>query len=212
MTFASRFWGGPGERPRRRAAPASTRRLMSVNVGTAAEMAATLLADMPRRHRHVSSVAAAASEACRRLHLEPEVVVSAAWLHDIGYAPAVAETGFHALDGARYLRRQGIDERVVNLVAHHSHALLEAELRGVERNLLDGFPLDRSLPHAELCFCDMTTGPDGQRVTVHERIMEIRQRYGPDNLVTRFIERAEPTIVATVQSVEAQLAAATQSR
>jgi hypothetical protein len=32
--------------------------------------------------------------------------VAAAWLHDIGYAPAIAEsgTGFHPLDGARYLR------------------------------------------------------------------------------------------------------------
>ena len=31
-------------------------------------------------------------------------MTAAAWLHDIGYAPAVDDTGFHPLDGARYLR------------------------------------------------------------------------------------------------------------
>ncbi len=34
---------------------------------------------------------------CRRL-------VAAAYLHDIGYAPELAITGFHPLDGARHLR------------------------------------------------------------------------------------------------------------
>ena len=29
---------------------------------------------------------------------------AAAWLPDIGYAPGLAVTGLHALDGARYLR------------------------------------------------------------------------------------------------------------
>ena len=28
----------------------------------------------------------------------------AAWLHDVGYAPSLVETGLHALDGARFLR------------------------------------------------------------------------------------------------------------
>lgn len=32
----------------------------------------------------------------------------------------------------------------------------------------------------------MTTGPDGQNLSVEDRLAEIRQRYGPDDLVTRF--------------------------
>jgi hypothetical protein len=44
-------------------------------------------------------------------------MVMAAWLHDIGYAPELAVTGFHPLDGARFLRRAGADGQVVSLVA-----------------------------------------------------------------------------------------------
>lgn len=32
---------------------------------------------------------------------------AAAWVHDIGYAPAASIMGFHPLDGARSLRREG---------------------------------------------------------------------------------------------------------
>ena len=65
-------------------------------------------------------------------------------------------SGFPPLGGARFLREEGVDPRVVNLVAHHSHAVIEARERGLEDVLLDEFPLDASLPHAALCFCDMT--------------------------------------------------------
>lgn len=47
-------------------------------------------------------------------------------LHYIEYTPALATTGFHPLDGARYLRdRETADERLVGLVANHSCAVLE---------------------------------------------------------------------------------------
>ena len=36
-----------------------------------------------------------------------DVLVSAARLHDIGYAPDVMATGFHPLDGVRYLAGLG---------------------------------------------------------------------------------------------------------
>lgn len=63
--------------------------------------------------------------------------MAAAWLHDIGYTPELATTQFHPLDGARYLR----DDRVVNLVAHHSGARYEAAERGLEAEL-SAFPLE----------------------------------------------------------------------
>ncbi|MEU7572881.1 HDIG domain-containing metalloprotein [Micromonospora sp. NPDC049240] len=43
---------------------------------------------------------------------ERRVLVEAAWLHDVGYAQEVRVSGLHALDGARWLRRMGFDERV----------------------------------------------------------------------------------------------------
>jgi hypothetical protein len=49
-----------------------------------------------------------------------------AWLHDIGYAPDLALTGLHGLDGARYLRdSQHADAMVCRLVARHSYAIVE---------------------------------------------------------------------------------------
>lgn len=184
-----------------------------MDVKRAGELAEHHLADAPRRLAHVRAVAGLAQWLADELQLSAPVLVSAAWLHDVGYAAAISRTGFHPLDGARYLRAAGSDKRVVNLVAHHSLALVEAEERGADRELLTEFPLDPSLPHDALCYCDMTTGPDGQRMTVHERLAEIRVRYGPGDVVTRFIDRAEPQIVASVERVEAQLAAAgAQSR
>jgi putative nucleotidyltransferase with HDIG domain len=184
-----------------------------VNLTVAAETARVLLSSLPRRVSHVASVADRSASVCRVLDFDPDLLVSAAWLHDVGYAPIVSATGLHALDGARFLRREGFDERVVNLVAHHSHAEIEARERSLDIDLASEFPRDDALPHDALCFCDMTTGPDGQAMPVRERLQEIRARYGPGDVVTRFIDKAEPTIVATVERVERQLAAAeAQSR
>ena len=106
-------------------------------VSEAREMARSVLAEaLPRRWEHVQGVAGKAERVSAEIALDGEVLVSAAWLHDIGYAPAVLGTGFHPLDGARYLAGLGAPERVVNLVARHSNAILEAELRGLG-DLLD---------------------------------------------------------------------------
>lgn len=159
----------------------------------------------------MGAVADAAERTGTALSLDTEILVAAAWLHDIGYAPRVRETGFHPLDGARYLRDLGWDTGVVQLVAHHSGAVIEAEERGLRSELLVEFPFRQSLSMDALWYCDMTTGPDGQTVSVEERLAEIRARYGPGDVVTQFVERAEPELVAAVRRVEERLAAV-QSR
>ena len=73
------------------------------------------------------------------------VLLPAAVLHDIGYSPVLARVRFHPLDGARFLSARGWDARVVALVAHHSAAAIEAEIRG--GGLTEGlaaFPDERS--------------------------------------------------------------------
>src|SRR5262245_22933017 len=102
-----------------------------VSVDAAQEMAEGKLASsLPRRWRHVRSVARRAKWTAGKLALSDDLV-AAAWLHDIGYAPELVETGFHPLDGARHLRRMGIEGQVVGLVAYHSCAEVEAEVRGL---------------------------------------------------------------------------------
>ncbi|MDY0812338.1 HD domain-containing protein [Kitasatospora purpeofusca] len=168
-----------------------------------------LALSLPRRWAHSKGVAR------RALHLAPvlegqvELLASAAVLHDVGYAPRLAMTGFHPLDGARFLRDvHGADDRLVRLVANHSFALLEAEERGMREPLELEFPvLENGLLVDALVWCDMTTTPDGEPTAAEARVTEIVGRYGADSVVGRFIRRATPQIFAAVAQMEAALAA-----
>ncbi|MEV5767170.1 HD domain-containing protein [Micromonospora sp. NPDC052213] len=166
-----------------------------------------LAGPLPRRWRHVQSVGRKAQKLGLLPGVDREVLASAGWLHDIGYAPGIRTTGFHALDGARWLIRQGFDPRLAGLVAHHSCALYEAEERGLADTLAAEFPYEESPTSDALAYADMTTGPDGQDLQVEARLAEIRERYGPDHLVTRFWYRAEPALMASVRRTEARMAA-----
>lgn len=162
---------------------------------------AALSGVLPRRWRHVRSVARRARWVAETLSLS-EDLISAAWLHDIGYAPDLVESGFHPLDGARYLRKIGLSCQVVSLVAYHSCAPIEAKIRGLEAELVSEFsPADPLLSDA-LLYCDMTTGPDGDYVRPADRLVEIRGRYGPGHEVTRFVELAAPEILTTASRVD----------
>jgi putative nucleotidyltransferase with HDIG domain len=175
-------------------------------VGEAREMARSVLAEtLPRRWEHVQGVAGKAQRLATSLALDGEVLVSAAWLHDIGYAPELLATGFHPLDGARYLAGLGAPERVVNLVARHSNAILEAELRGLG-DLVAVFPDEGGALRDALWYCDLTTSPDGQPVSAADRMSEIKERYGPGTIVTRFITDGAPELLAAVECTERRLA------
>lgn len=164
---------------------------------------------LPRRWAHTQGVAERATEFGQVLGKDAGLLVAAATLHDVGYASRLAATGFHPLDGARFLRDEhGADERLTRLVANHSFALLEAEERGLREELAGEFPLlEEPLLVDALVYCDMTTTPDGGRTTAEERVAEILGRYGDDSVVGRFIRRAAPEIFAAVGRVEAALAA-----
>jgi hypothetical protein len=54
----------------------------------------------------------------------------------------------------------------------------------------------------------MTTGPNGDLTNVWDRIAEVKKRYGPADLVSLFINQAEPELVAAVERTEARLRAA----
>jgi putative nucleotidyltransferase with HDIG domain len=177
-----------------------------IMVSEAREMARCVLAEaLPRRWEHVQGVAGKAERVSASLELSGDVLVSAAWLHDIGYAPELLATGFHPLDGARYLAGLGAPERVVNLVARHSNAILEAELRGIGA-LVAVFPDEGGALRDALWYCDLTTSPDGQPVSAADRMSEIKERYGPGTIVTRFITDGAPELLAAVERTERRLA------
>jgi HD domain len=145
--------------------------------GWAADYAAELLAPMGDRWAHVQGVVRQAHRAAAILPPEEqEVLVAAAYLHDLGYAPSLAVTGLHALDGARHLRAIG-HERLAGLVAYHSGARGEAELRGLTAELAD-FGDEASATSMALTYCDMTIGAGGEVVTLAERVADVERRYG----------------------------------
>ncbi|MFE4329423.1 HD domain-containing protein [Streptomyces sp. NPDC056831] len=173
-------------------------------------LAESLLAKpLPRRWAHSQGVAERARTIAPILGADADLMGAAAVLHDIGYAPDLAKTGFHPLDGARYLRDVAhANERVVRLVAHHSCAWMEAEARGLREELESEFP--REQPHLRdaLCYCDMNTTPDGTPTNPVDRVNEIAGRYGADSLIGAFIRRAEPEILESTGRVVERLAAA----
>lgn len=183
-----------------------------MEVEEARQLAQSLLAEsLPRRWAHSQGVAARARSLSPLLGDDAGLVEASAWLHDIGYAPTLAATGFHPLDGARYLREHGVwDTRLVTLVAHHSCAVIEAEVRGCLDELLTEFPAAagpvRELLDA-LTYCDMTTDPGGRQTTVPERLEEILQRYPVEDPVHRAISAASSEITGISERVVARLSA-----
>ena len=173
-------------------------------VGWARDLARTLLEEqLPRRWAHTQGVAAQAERLDGVLGPDTDLLTAAAWLHDVGYSPALVETGFHPLDGARYLRDvQKADKLLCQLVAHHSCADLEADERGFEKELTREFePASEELAKA-LIYCDMTTDPDGRMVTFDERLDEIQSRYGSDHVVSRAMRVAAPMIRRAIAEVD----------
>lgn len=134
---------------------------------------------------------------------EAEVLLAAAYLHDIGYAPELAQTGFHPVDGARFVRAGG-HERLAGLVAYHSGADAEAGERDLARELSD-FEDERSLLSRALTYCDLTTDSEGRPVEPDERLAEIGERYGATSPEGRAVERSASALLEDVRTVEAIL-------
>lgn len=159
---------------------------------------------LPRRWAHVQGVARQARNVRVVAGEDADLLEAAAILHDVGYAPDLAATQFHPLDGAVFLADAGAPERLVNLVAHHTCAVLEAQLRGIEAELAR-FTDELGPVRDALWYCDQTTSPDGETVTPQARVAEIKQRYGPDHLVVHFITAAAPELQAAIERTECRL-------
>jgi predicted hydrolase (HD superfamily) len=161
---------------------------------------------LPRRWAHTQGVARQARTLAPILGNHADLLEAAAWLHDIGYAPDIVQTGFHPLDGARYLRdTHHANEDVCRLVAHHSCAIIEAKERGLAGILAQEFYLADYELTRSLIYCDMTTTPDGSEVDPEQRLAEIIARYGKNHIVSTAIEAAKPQILKAVIEVRQSL-------
>ncbi|HYZ07486.1 MAG TPA: HD domain-containing protein [Pseudonocardiaceae bacterium] len=176
----------------------------------AAALAEQLLAQLGDRWRHTQAVAARADRLATAVAADDQelLLVAACW-HDLGYARELVVTGFHPLDGARFLAREGYPARLCALVAHHSAAMLEAEERGLTDELA-AWPREESAVADALWMADMTTGPHGEAVDYPDRLADILSRYEPDSIVGRAMRQARPLIEAAIARTEARLRAASR--
>lgn len=171
-------------------------------------LAERLLGRMRARWEHTCGVVS------RALELAPAVAapdrplfVAAAWLHDIGYAEQLRQTGFHPLDGACYLERSGWGHVLAGLVAHHSGAHYVAAARGlgVELSVFSD-PDSWAGPVADaLTTADQTTGPDGRPVELETRLADMLRRHGPDSPQAQVHHLRAPVIRAAVARTEQRL-------
>ncbi len=174
-------------------------------VAWAADESRHRLAPLGSRWAHSRAVASRAQEiAVAVAPADRSMLVAAAYLHDVGYAPELAKAGFHPLDGACWLEEQGLD-RLAGLVAHHSAAIFEATALGLE-DAIARFHDERSAVSDALTYSDLTTGPTGERLTVAERLNEIESRYGHESLVVRALKSASDSLLTSVERTELLLA------
>lgn len=169
---------------------------------TARALAHELLPDDPRRLHHVAGAARVATYVVHRLRLKTaDAVIAAAWLHDIGYSADLIESGFHPLDGARYLRANGWPEGTVSLVAHHSHSRITAPFFGAAEELA-GIPEPPALDGDILAFADIAAGVDGNGATIDRRLADQRERLRSNGLIPdEAHERRYRALSASAQAV-----------
>ncbi|MFD4627715.1 HD domain-containing protein [Streptomyces sp. NPDC058475] len=172
----------------------------------AAELAESLLPPLGNRWLHTQAVAARAREVSAAVSEgDRDLLIAAAWLHALGYASELRDTGFHPLDGARHLERLGAPTRLVQLVAHHSGAVYEAEQRGLTAELA-AYEREEDSPVLDaLIYADMTTGPAGQTFDFDRRMDEILERYEVGSVVHTAISKARPYLGAAVERTRARL-------
>ncbi|MBO3741245.1 HD domain-containing protein [Actinoplanes flavus] len=180
--------------------------LLRSRAETARLVAGSLIGDSGDRWRHTAGVARRAAGLAARLGLDPDVLVAAAWLHDIGYAEPIALTGFHPLDGAVHLSDEGWPARIAGLVAYHSGARFVGAARGLAGQLA-AFPDERSLMADALTYADQTVGPTGLRVDPEARYTEMLHRHGPCSWNAAVDADRRPHLRATAARVEHLLAA-----
>jgi hypothetical protein len=177
----------------------------------AAGLADRLLRDVGTRLAHSASVARQVDRVRHLFDGGWEAVISdAAWLHDIGYNPEIARTGFHPLDGARWLRDQDWPNETCRLVAWHTGAKVEGALRGLDHELAAEFALPPELAMNALTWADLTSSPRGERWSVALRISDILRRYPADSIEHRAIAYAAPTLLRAARDIESRLAIETQ--
>jgi putative nucleotidyltransferase with HDIG domain len=170
--------------------------------GHAHALAGGLLRGLPDRLAHSQQAGMQARQVLATVpDTDSDLLVAAALLHDIGYSPSLRDTGFHPIDGARFLLRSGAPNRLVALVAHHSESRLLAAAAGLTSEL-SRFRREESPVADALAYADMSAGPDGTPMSVPDRLADIAARHAHEDSELLYARSARvPLLLAAVQRV-----------
>ena len=175
----------------------------------ATEFARELLEEpLPKRWSHSLGVLRVAQRIAPALGNDAELLAAAAILHDVGYAAAAIDTHQHMIDGGRFLRSQGVDDRICVIVAHHTSSPWEAHELGLDAALSD-FVVDDPALIDSITYCDLSAGPTGDDVRPADRLAEVLERYGQGHVVHRAVSAARPHLLDVCARVESRFASAT---
>lgn len=155
----------------------------------------------PRRLAHTLAVHERASRVTAALDIQMKEFALAALLHDIGRAIDPDDMEPHALVGARFCEEAGLPTPVTILVANHTGARFESDLRGYLHEHARFFPppvaSDRYRPSPALLalsYIDATTSADGRLISVPDRLLDIELRHGENSPQHRAFLLALPEI------------------
>lgn len=169
----------------------------------AAALADRLLRGVGTRLAHSARVARQVSRVGYLLEARwQSAITEAAWLHDVGYNDRVALTGFHPLDGARWLRDRGWPLETCRLAAWHTAASIEGTLRGLDQELAAEFDPPPPLVAAALTWADLTSSPAGEPWTVGCRLADILRRHPADSIVRCVTVAALPVLWGAARETE----------
>jgi hypothetical protein len=178
----------------------------------AAALADTLLRSVGTRLAHSACVARRVEEVEHMVDRRWQpALYEAAWLHDIGYHLRIALTGFHALDGARWLQASGWRSETCRLVAWHTAASTEGTLRGLADVLAAEFAPPVPPAAAALTWADLTSSPTGAEWTADRRVADILRRHPADSVEHRSVVEALPDLWAIIKQVELRVAQRVES-
>lgn len=166
-------------------------------------------ADQPERLRHILVVADRVRQSAGEISarrpadaVDADLAYCAALVHDIGYLPMVRDTGFHPLDGYRFLCAHGAAELARRIVGHSSSPE-EARLRGLP--LPDAA---EDLAAKLITYWDMRVKQGGEVVSYTERLEDIFRRHGRESIVGQGHQLADLRIRQWMGEIERLLGGA----
>jgi hypothetical protein len=136
-------------------------------------------------------------------------LLSACYLHDIGYSPNLRQFQFHPLDGAIFAHEHGFSKPVVAAILFHSCAF--EQVQQTRPDLIEVYKINEPLLDKQdlyfidlVTYCDLHTSSTGQLITFPERVKEVVERYGEDHEVSKLMVENRPyyeKIIARVNNL-----------